>query len=222
MSKIEETPLMDIHSLNYIQSLLKDIREQLFDYSSRLNMIDMGTGQGIRDQVSVFSAQLADMYGDIVTDHELAKAEYARYLRERHLELWKIFQMDNEELNPEGKISKSDAKDKARYQSVIDAHPISVRMAKLKGLEERCNGLWRYTVPKFLDSIASRIALTKEFPQGLPSTALAMSQRSKSGFSEIFSDLTEQSKQADQILDEIKVEYLEDLAGDNGFSDPNL
>lgn len=214
---------LNYNTVSYIESILSNIREQLFDYSTRLNTIDLGTGQSIRDQVSVFSAQLADVYGDVVTARGLEEARYVFELRESHIHLWYLYQNPDKEINPAGKLSKAEAKDKARYQSQIDCYHIAQRIAKLKGLEERCNGIWRYTIPKFLDSIASRITLTKDYPNGLPSTALAMSQRSKSEFGALFGDLDDSTTKATEILEEIKKEYNEDIIPDSsGFMDPNL
>jgi hypothetical protein len=213
MSTEKEEPILDVRTLNYIESILADIRGQIHDYASRILTIDMGSAQGIRDHLATFSAQLADMYGDIVTEHDLAKAKYNVALRERQRELWLTYQMDNEEINPEGKMSKTGAQDKARYQAVIDVYPIARKIAKLKGLEERANALWRYTIPKLLDSIASRIALAREYPEGLPTHAMPISKRHKSNFDILFGDTQDDLDRTDKAMDDVREEF--------GIVDPN-
>lgn len=214
---------LDYQSVSFLESIIQNIRDQLFDYSTRLVTIDLGTGQSIRDQLGVFSAQLVDMYGEVVTEHELMKVKYVHELRETHIRLWHTYQSDDPEINPDGKLAKGVAQDKARYQSQIDCYPLAKKIARLKGLEERCNGLWRYAIPKVLDSLASRIALTKEYPNGLPSTALAMSRRSESEFKNLFGDLEDDTTKAKDTLADIRSEYENDIApDDSGYFDPNL
>lgn len=221
-----DLPLMSPTTLGFIESLLDDIRGQVNDYGTRLLTMDMGTGQGVRDHLAVYTAQLADMYGDIVTEHELAKAKYVNDLRERQRELWQIYQMDNPEINPEGKLSRTAAQDKARYQAVIDLYPQARRIAKLKGLEERANGLWRYTIPKLQDSIASRIALTREYPEGVPTTAMPMSRRHKTNFDILFGDIEDQTEKAVDAIDGLKNEYSypdpNEIPDDIAFNNPEI
>lgn len=216
---------MDVHVFNYIQSVLSSIREQANDYGMRLLTMDLGTAQGIRDNLSTFTAQLADIYGDIVTEHDLSKYDYNLRLKERKIELWKLYQSKDTELNPGGKLSSSQAETKARYQAEIDCYPMQRKIARLKGLEEQANALWRYTIPKLLDSIASRIALTKEYPNGLPTTAMPMSVRQKSAFNEVFGDLDEQVNKATTEIKGISEEHTiseEDIPDNSAYNNPDL
>lgn len=213
---------MDNKFLNYIMSVLSEIRTQVNDYGVRLMSMDLGTCQGIRDNISVFTAQLADVYGDIVTEHEMMKYEYNARLKERKKELWSMYMSDNLEINPEGKVSSTQAQDKARYQAEIDLYNLAKKIARLKGLEEQANALWRYTIPKLQDSIASRISLTKEYPNGLPTTTMPMSQRHKSDFGVLFGDLDEQVNKAQGNITEMDTYQEGEIPEDSSFNNPDL
>lgn len=206
---------MTDQELNFIQAILKEIRDLISGYMVQVNTFELGVVQNLRDEVAVISTQLADQYGDIVEELNKKKSEYAQKLRLRHLERWNIYQMDNQELNPDGKISSSVAKDKARYQSIIDCYPLTGPIHKLEGLQERANALWRYTLPKLQDSIASRLALIAKYPDGLPSNILPAVARQKSNFDELFDDLDKDITEADKNIEGLRRPAEEEIIPDN-------
>lgn len=208
--------------LNYIMSVLHEIREQVRDYGDRLLTLDLGTCQGIRDQLATFTSQLADMHGDMVTELELTQYEYNVSLKQRKLELWSIFQNADPEINPDGKVSSTQAQDKSRYQAEIDVYPIAKKIARVKGLVEQSNAIWRYTIPKLLDSIASRIALTKEYPNGLPSTTMQMSKKTRSDYDILFGDLDQQVSKAKESITDMDTYQQGEIPENSAFNNPDL
>lgn len=214
---------MNEQALNYIQSILAEIRVHTQDYMINLDTYHREETQRVRDQLSILTVQLADMYGDLEEDFNQIQMEYTKKLREEHLRLWEIYQSDDPLINPEGKLSRSVAQDKARYRSVIEAHHLTGQLNKLRGLKERANGLWRYTLPKVLDSIASRIALQDKYPEGIPDKAKRVSAHHKSTFDDIFGDLAENIDEASKEIASIQNEYTDnDSYTEQGFFDQNL
>lgn len=216
--------MINANSLNYIQSILSEIRVHSQELLMHLDTFGREEIQRERDQLSILSSQLADMYGDLEEEFHNADAFYVKRLREEHLRLWEIYQLDDPLLNPGGKLSKSVAQDKARYQSVIEVYPLTGELNKIRGLMARANGLWRYTLPKVLDSIASRIAIMDKYPEGVPDNARRISKRHQNTFDEVFGDLDNETSKAVDALAEILNEYTgtQEYTNSEAFNDSTL
>ncbi len=198
---------MNDQTISYTKQLLADIVKQAEGYLRSLDEgMLIGTVQTIRDQIAVLDTQLSDMGGEFQMEFENLRDKYNMQLKLKQMELWDLYQSPNPEINPLGKnkLSKSAAQDRARYQATVDCYPILVEARKMQSLYERANALYRYTIPKLLDAIASRLALVNKYPDGVPSVKVNMNPQHRSEFKNIFGDLEDSVDNITKTLDTIE------------------